>query len=200
MKKLIIGLILLGLLGINFISAAGLCRGNDGYYHDCDDSRYFEKNNDQYYYHGNYYPASNSYTLDRDNEYRNRYGYGQTYNSYGYNNYQNDYYGNNYYKPSSCCSRSDDNGLAYIDTLEHTTTTQYKYEDRGISENIKKIVYEKTETDSYYDIPHLIAMGYYNQDKNTNQNTNQNANSNANSGGFWDFLYNVNHPVPNAAY
>ena len=63
MKKLILSFLLILTLTISFVSA-GLCRGNDGYYHDCDDSRYFEAYDDEYYYNGRYYPSRAYYYRD----------------------------------------------------------------------------------------------------------------------------------------
>lgn len=65
-KKIILvfGILLAFIFMTNLVSAA-LCLGEDRYYHDCDDARYFDdKNNnyaDEYYYHGNYYPARDYY-------------------------------------------------------------------------------------------------------------------------------------------
>ena len=55
-KKLILCFAVLIFLSMSFVSA-GLCLGNDRYYHDCDDSRYFDDYDDEYYYHGKYYPT-----------------------------------------------------------------------------------------------------------------------------------------------
>jgi len=68
-KKLILSFLLILILGISFVSA-GLCRGNDGYYHDCDDLRYFEDYDDEYYYNRRYYPSRAYYYRDY---YRPRY-------------------------------------------------------------------------------------------------------------------------------
>ena len=62
-KKIILSFLLVSVLTISFISA-GLCRGNDGYYHDCDDNRYFEDYGDEYYYNGRYYPSRAYYYRD----------------------------------------------------------------------------------------------------------------------------------------
>lgn len=63
MKKLILSILLILTLTTTLISA-GLCRGDDGYYHDCDDSRYFEDYDDEYYYNGRYYPSRAYYYRD----------------------------------------------------------------------------------------------------------------------------------------
>ena len=148
------------IFSLNYVSA-GLCLGNDGYYHNCDDDQYFDRPNYQtsYYYHGNYYPT-------RDDYYRE------------------------YYRPKYSSSNcNDDEGLTYADTEEYKRTIEYNYEDRGVSENIKYTINEKTEINSRYDIPYLINIGYYN-----NQNNNL-GNSNTNTGSWTDFLYNAK-PVP----
>ena len=62
-RKPILSFLLILALTISFVSA-GLCRGNDGYYHDCDDSRYFEDYDDEYYYNGRYYPSRAYYYRD----------------------------------------------------------------------------------------------------------------------------------------
>lgn len=68
-KKIILSALLILTLTTTLISA-GLCRGNDGYYHDCDDSRYFEDYDEEYYYNGRYYPSRAYYYRDY---YRPRY-------------------------------------------------------------------------------------------------------------------------------
>ncbi len=151
------------ILCLSSVSATGLCLGNDNYYHDCDDDRYFDRYDrnydDYYYYHGNYYPTR-------------------------------DYYYREYYRPSCCGSRCDkDDGLTYKDAEEYTRTIEYNYEDRGISENIKYSINEKSEINLNYNIPYLINIGYYN-----NMNNNQN-NYNTNTGSWYDLLYDV-EPVP----
>ena len=148
---------------LNLVSASGLCLGNDGYYHDCDDNRYFDYNKDydhSYYYHGNYYPTR-------------------------------DYYYREYYRPSCCGSRCNKNdGLTYKDIEEYKRTIEYNYEDRGVSENIKYTINEKTEINSHYDIPYLINRGYY--DNKNIDNTN-------NKGNWYDLLYDAD-PVPYSSY
>ncbi len=62
-KKLILSFFLILGLTISFVSA-GLCRGNDGYFHDCDDLRYFDRYDDDYYYNGRYYPSRAYYYRD----------------------------------------------------------------------------------------------------------------------------------------
>lgn len=169
-NKIIIGLILLSLFNISFVSATGLCLGNDGYYHDCDNDRYFDRPNYEtsYYYHGNYYPTR-------------------------------DYYYREYYRPGCCGSRCNKNdGLTYKDTKEYKRTIEYNYEDRGVSENMKYTINEKTEIELNYDIPYLINMGYYtnqNTNYNNNQNNNQRYNNNTNTGSWYDLLYDAD-PVP----
>lgn len=146
---------------LNLVSASELCRGNDGYYHDCDDDRYFDRPNydTSYYYHGNYYPTR-------------------------------DYYYREYYSPNCCGSGCNkDDGLTYKDTEEYKRTIEYNYEDRGISENVKYTINEKTQINSHYDVPYLINMGYYN-----NINNDQN-NYNTNTGSWYNLLYDV-EPVP----
>jgi len=66
-RKIIFALILVSILNLSFVSA-NLCRGRDGYYHDCDDDKFFEPPDydNYYYYHGKYYPS-------RDYYYRNYY-------------------------------------------------------------------------------------------------------------------------------
>lgn len=155
------------ILCLNLVSAFDLCRGNDGYYHDCDDDRYFDKPNYEtsYYYHGDYYPTR-------------------------------DYYYRGYYQSSCCGSKCDkEEGLTYKDTEEYKRTIEYNYEDRGVSENIKYSINEKTQINSHYDIPYIINMVNYNNNKNNNQEDN----SNTNTGSWYDFLYDV-EPVPHTAY
>lgn len=164
MKKsiFILGIISLFLiLSLNLVSASGLCRGNDGYYHDCDDDRYFDRPNYQtsYYYHGNYYPTR-------------------------------DYYYRSYYAPRCYSQRCNkDDGLTYKDTEEYKRTIEYKYEDRGISENIKYTINEKTDTNLHYDIPYLMNMRYY-ANQNADYN-NQKGNRNTNTRNWYDFLYDI---------
>ncbi len=69
MNKTLILSFLLILTLTSFVSA-GLCRGDDGYFHDCDDLRYFDRYDDEYYYHGRYYPSRAYYYRDY---YRPRY-------------------------------------------------------------------------------------------------------------------------------
>ncbi|MDP3026625.1 MAG: hypothetical protein Q8N63_02875 [Nanoarchaeota archaeon] len=155
MKKLIFSLgILISLaliFSLNLVSAE-LCRGNDGYYHDCDNDRYFDRPNYEtsYYYHGDYYPTR-------------------------------DYYYRGYYQQSCCGSRCrKDDGLTYKDAEEYKRTIEYNYEDRGISENIKYTINEKTDTNLHYDIPYLMSMNYY---------ANQNANSEDKSRAWYSWMY-----------
>lgn len=108
---------------LNLVSAE-LCLGNDGYYHDCDNDKYFDKPSYEtsYYYHGNYYPTR-------------------------------DYYYREYYRPSCCgsgCNKEE--GLTYKDTEEYKRTIEYEYKDRGVSENIKYTINEKTEIELNYDL------------------------------------------------
>lgn len=120
------------IFNLNLVSA-GLCLGNDNYYHDCDDDRYFDKPSyeTRYYYHGNYYPAR-------------------------------DYYYRDYYRPNCCSSGcKKDDGLTYKDNEEYKRTTEYRYEDRGISEKIKKTITEKTEIELNYDIPYVYSYLNY---------------------------------------
>jgi len=170
-NKIIICLILLSLFNIGFISASRLCIGNDGYYHDCDDNRYFnsyDRNYDNYYYYrGDYYPTR-------------------------------DYYYREYYRPRSCGSRCNkEDGLTYKDTEEYKRTIEYNYEDRGISENIKYSINEKTQTNLHYDNSYLRYYSNYNN-MNNNQNSNNrgyNDNYNTNTGYWYNLLYDV-EPVP----
>ena len=123
---ILISLVLI--FSLNLVSAE-LCLGNDGYYHDCDNDRYFDRPNYEtsYYYHGNYYPTR-------------------------------DYYYREYYRPSCCGSkRNKDDGLTYKDTEEYKRTIEYNYEDRGVSENVKYTINEKTEINSHYDIPYVYT-------------------------------------------
>jgi len=70
-KKIILGLILLSLFGINFVSASGLCLGDDRYYHNCDDSKYFDDSNyNNYYSYGKYYPVRDYYKEHYHSKYK----------------------------------------------------------------------------------------------------------------------------------
>ena len=156
MKKLIFSLgILISLaliFSLNLVSAE-LCLGNDGYYHDCDNDRYFDKPRYEtsYYYHGNYYPTR-------------------------------DYYYRGYYQQSCCGSRCrKDEGLTYKDTEEYKRTIEYNYEDRGVSENIKYTINEKTDINSHYDIPYVYAY--------LNSNSGENSNSENKPKAWYSWMY-----------
>ncbi len=135
MKKQIIltSLFLILILNLNFISA-GLCLGNDGYYHGCDDNRYFndwDRDYDDYYYqHGKYYPTR-------------------------------DYYYRDYYKPRCYKKRClKDEGLHYKDVEEYKRTIEYEYKDVWGSETIKTSINEKTEIELDYDGPYMYQSHY----------------------------------------
>ncbi|MDD5192157.1 MAG: hypothetical protein PHH54_06890 [Candidatus Nanoarchaeia archaeon] len=131
-KKLILSsgilISLVLVLSLSLVSASGLCLGNDGYYHDCDNNRYFDYNKNyahEYCYHGECYPTR-------------------------------DYYYREYYRPSCCGSNCNkDEGLTYKDTEEYKRTIEYNYEDRGVNENIKYTINEKKEINLNYDLPYL---------------------------------------------
>jgi len=126
-KKLIIGLVVLFVLVLSLSPvSAGLCLGNDGYYHDCGDNKYFEDRdyNGYYYYHGRYYPT-------RD--------------------YYREYYRPRGYKKNYCCK---DERLSYKDTEDYTRIIVYDYEDRWINEKLKYTINEKTEYELDYDKPY----------------------------------------------
>jgi len=169
--------LLILVLAFNLVSASGLCTGNDGYYHDCDDSRYFDdRYNDYdnyYYYNGDYYPTR-------------------------------DYYYREYYRPSccglgsSCGKNNEDRGLTYKDSEEYKRTIEYDYEDRGVSESIKYTINEKTETNLKYDISYLRQYSNYNNNlgyngpQNSNNRNYYNQNNNyASSGTWYDLLYDA---------
>lgn len=63
MKKILLSTLalILILISLNFISA-GLCKGNDGYYHDCDD--YYYRNGERVYDSEFYYDKENDSRLD----------------------------------------------------------------------------------------------------------------------------------------
>ncbi len=133
MKKLIFSFLLIFFLSISFISA-GLCRGYDGYYHDCDDSKYFNNYrnyDDGYYYHGKYYPV-------RDYYYR-------------------DYYD---YNPRTSRYRRSKEREYYNDVEEYSRVIEYDYENRYGYENIKTTIFEKTEIESDYEIPYYVSGRY----------------------------------------
>ena len=116
MKKTLIlglGLVFLTLFSLSLISADGLCRGYDGYYHDCDDSRYYDGRDydDYYYHHGKYYPTR-------------------------------DYYYRDYYSPRYRTKRYDTE-LEYDDVEEYSRKIEYSYEDRYGEQKIKTTIYQE---------------------------------------------------------
>ena len=143
MKKLILtpAFFLMLFLGISMLSATGLCKGNEGYYHDCDDDKYF-KNMDKdyeayYYYHGKYYPT-------RDDYYREYYQ-----PKYNKNKYKEE----NYYK----------------ETTEYTQTIESRYKNKYGYENIKTTYSEKTKIESDYKIPSYVYLPRIYLDNNKNK-------------------------------
>jgi len=137
-KKLILSLSILSviLLSINFISASGLCLGNDKYYHDCDDSRYYDRYDrgydDYYSYHGRDYPTRDYYYQDYYRPKR----YSKNYNKY---------------------SRRNDITIKYDDVEEYKKTINYEYEDRYGTQKYKTTLNQKTEIKLDYDVPYYVV-------------------------------------------
>ena len=131
-KKLIFSLIVLSLFSISFVSA-GLCLGYDNYYHDCDDSRYYERDYDDYYSHGKYYPSRNYY----------------------YDNYYKPSYRDNRY--GSRRSNRNDIEIKYDDVEEYKKTVNYEYEDRYGIQKYKTTLNQKTEISFDYDLPYYLV-------------------------------------------
>ena len=139
-----IGILLAIILSLNFISASGLCRGYDGYYHDCDDSRYYDDNkgyDDYYSYNGRDYPTR-------------------------------DYYYRDYYQPkyrdSKYKSSKNDIEIKYNDVEEYNRVIVYDYEDRYGTQKYKTTLNQKTEIKLNYEIPYYVVyndLGYSNNDK-----------------------------------
>ncbi len=131
-SKIILGIILLSLLSLNFISASGLCLGADRYYHDCDDSRYFCRDDvhydDYYTYHGRDYPSRDYYYRDY---------YKPRYKGRGYKKYYTE--------------------TKYDDVEEYKRTINYKYEDRYGSQKYKTTINEKTEIELDYNVPYYVV-------------------------------------------
>lgn len=172
-KKLIlsIGILSVILISLNFVSASGLCKGYDGYYHDCDNDKYFYYNNDYddyYYKHGKYYPT-------RDYNYRGYYNYCGDYDCYDryekryYNEprYRDRYYrdGDRYYDKDRVRERRYDTELDYDDVEEYERTINYIYEDRYGNQNVKTTIYQKNEIDYDYNIPYYVYPINYNNDR-----------------------------------
>ncbi len=132
-KKLTLSFLLVLVLSIGFISA-GLCFGSDGYYHDCDDDRYFDDSendyDNEYYYHGKYYPT-------RDYYYREYYR--PKHNAYS-KNYVRDY---------------------YKETTEYKHTIESLHEDRYGYESVKVTISEKTEVERDYKWPYNWYEKYF---------------------------------------
>jgi len=120
---LVLGALLTFILTINFVSA-GLCKGYDGYYHDCDDDKWFYDNNydDEYYRYGKYYPTR-------------------------------DYYYRDYYEPRYRTRRYD-RETHYEDVEEYSRTIEYTYEDRYRNEKIRTVISQITEIELDYDEPY----------------------------------------------
>jgi hypothetical protein len=150
-KKIILSLAILSviLLSLNFISASGLCRGYDGYYHDCDNSRYFDRYDrgydDYYSYHGRDYPTR-------------------------------DYYYRDYYRPKRY-SRNYYTKIKYDDVEEYKKTINYVYEDRYGTQKYKTTLNQKTEIRLDYDIPYYVIydnLRYDSQYKDDNYKDDKN--------------------------
>tara|TARA_Y100000310_G_scaffold343302_1_gene450269 strand:- start:575 stop:1099 length:525 start_codon:yes stop_codon:yes gene_type:complete len=142
-KKLIFGIIFLSLISLSFVSA-GLCLGYDNYYHDCDDSRYYEYNrdyDDYYYKYGKEYPTR-------------------------------DYYYRDYYRPKRYSRnydryrRRNDIEIKYDDVEEYNRLVVYDYEDRYGSQKYKTTINTKTEINLDYDLPSYIIYPKYDGDYN----------------------------------
>lgn len=141
-KKPILSFLLILTLSISFVSA-GLCRGNDGYYHDCDDSRYFEDYDDEYYYNGRYYP-SRAY-------------------------YYRDYYRPRYRRSSSKIEQYYNDVEEYTRTTEYKYKDRYGYENIKTSISEKTEIESNYEIPYYVSgrirDNRLYDTGYYEEDE-----------------------------------
>ncbi len=145
MKVFILGILIL-LIGISFVSA-GLCKGSDGYYHDCDDiyiSNY--RNYDTYKEQKAYdYGYKDGYDYGFLSGYKNR-DDGKYYGKIFYvKDYDDEYYEKRVYW------KKDYDEKIYLKSYDKKYYWEKDYDDRYYNKkDLKKKYYVRDYDDGYY--------------------------------------------------